>query len=145
MRRVRRFAVCLESSQTKEAQVIRGWHHACDTIAAMLRSGVEVTVHDSRKSGLVVAKFSSQPLTANEEPLGLVRQQTLWRAEPFTCREGSTAWYLNLNLSDFYWGWVSGATREVPFRMNYFERHALHSPHGVCAFCLSLLAQLRDR
>ena len=50
----------------------------------------------------------------------------------------------NMNCSDYAWEWVSGAEREVPFRLKYLERQAVANPEGVVSRARALVQEIRE-
>ena len=50
----------------------------------------------------------------------------------------------NFNYSDYGWGWVSGAEREVPFRLRYLQRKAETNPGGILSRSRNWVLEFRD-
>lgn len=153
MQRVRKFLILCKDSPAgakvspdalAKASQCEGWHQAWDKAVQMMDActsshtadGTSVAIIDERAS-LVVAVFSQQ----NLESLEPVEKATKWRSVRVASGEGC---WCNLNYSDYGWGWVSGAKREVPFRLRFFERHAESNPNSLLSRTWAMALEARD-
>jgi hypothetical protein len=87
----------------------------------------------------VIAVFSSRNLEMEEKgPKGKIK----WKSSRVSA--GAEGCWCNLNYSDYGWGWISGADREVPFRLRYFERQAESNPDGLISRARACVLEIRD-
>ncbi len=158
MQRVRKFLIINEdsaignrlptSSSLSSAIQREGWHQSWDTAIGLMETWgstkgetgtegeVAIAIADESVS-LIVAIFSHR----NLESLEPVGGETKWRSVKITSGDG---YWCNLNYSDYGWGWVSGAKREVPFRLRFFERRAEANPDSVLARTRAWIMEARD-
>ncbi len=134
MDRVRKFLIVKDHAQLVSrlpesalAQVTEceGWHQTWDTAVQLINIAIEgegefeVAISDQSVPSHVIAIFSHRNLESLADE-GVPK--TKWRS--LKVSTGSDSFWCNFNYSDYGWGWVSGAQREVPFRLRYFERQA---------------------
>ncbi|MDX1929663.1 MAG: hypothetical protein SFV81_24265 [Pirellulaceae bacterium] len=156
MQRVRKFLVATEKTLTKRtlsdvamasAVPCEGWHKTWDSAVGLLverdvtnRSAAtdqEFVVIADESLLLAVAVFSRNNLEATEP----AEAETKWRSVKLS--SPNDIW-CNFNYSDYGWGWVSGAAREVPFRLRYFERKAETNPDGLVSRARAWVQEIRD-
>ena len=155
MRRVRKFLVLqvpggIAKSPPKlpkslrsetEGQRIQGWHPSWDAAINLLKESplAEVAIADDDGSGTVIVYFGRWNLEV--EQAVMAKTKTKWRSSKIS---GVGEYWCNLNFSNYAWDWVGGAEREVPFRLEYFERHAEANPDGIVSRARALISELRD-
>jgi hypothetical protein len=158
MQRVRKFLIVKEHSPLgrrltqsvlSAAIPCEGWHQSWDTAVRLMGtdhsasgadgtdSEIEVAIADESVSLQVIAIFSPR----NLESLEQVGRETRWRSVRIAAGDGC---WCNLNYSDYGWGWVSGAKREVPFRLRFFERQAESNPNSLISRARAWILEARD-
>ena len=152
MQRVRKFLVVKDRSPLgsrlpptvfPDAIHCEGWHQTWDTALELtdldIKTNVEfeVAVADESNSRQIIAIFSTRNLESVEQEAGA----TKWRSVRISVGDG---FWCNLNYSDYGWGWISGASREVPFRLRYLERQAEANPNGLVSRALFWVLEARD-
>jgi hypothetical protein len=156
MQRVRKFLVATETTLTKRrisqaalasAVPYEGWHKTWDSAVGLLverdatsrseAAGQEFVVIADESLLLAVAVFSH----SNLEALESAEIETKWRSVKLSA---PNCIWCNFNYSDYGWGWVSGAAREVPFRLRYFERKAETNPDGLVSRARAWVQEIRD-
>lgn len=153
MQRVRKFLIVkgqlpagsrLSPSALSSAASCEGWHQSWDTAVQWMTSVAasdepresEVAIVDGSAS-MVIATFSQGNLESLEPAEGQVK----WRSVKVASGGG---FWCNLNYSDYGWGWVSGAKREVPFRLRFLERQAESNPSGLLSRARAWILEARD-
>lgn len=136
----------MPGSSLSNATQCEGWHQTWDTAVQLMETngssggfhggGPAVAIADEAES-LVIAIFSHR----NLESLEPVEGETKWRSVKITSGGG---YWCNLNYSDYGWGWVSGAKREVPFRLRFFERQAEANPSSFVSRTRAWILEARD-
>ncbi len=146
MKRIREFRVTLcHLDGGITAQDVSGWHKAWELAEqAMHDDCVEGRIADARaKRAPMIAIFSHHNFQDELADVADQAVKTKWRSEPLgKIKEAER--FANTNLTDFGWTWVEGAKRDLPFRLNYFERGAERNPEGLLALMLGLRAEARD-
>ncbi len=155
MQRVRKFLIVKDAapvgSKLSQATVsnaihCEGWHQTWDTAIGLLgpkdvdnqlENSSEVAIADAAVALQVIAIFSPRNLESVEGESAA----TKWRSVRITTGEG---WWCNLNYSDYGWGWVSGAKREVPFRLRFLERQAEANPDSLLSRVRAWFIEVRD-
>ncbi len=154
MQRVRKFLVVKNSGQTNslhrkllsslqtrpDIEHLQGWHSTWDFALKCVKdcSDQEVAIVDDDGTWTIIALFSVRNLETEEQE---VEPKCKWRS--FKVIDLDDCW-CNLNYSDFGWGWVSGAQREVPFRLKYFERQLEANPDGLVSRTYAWISEMRD-
>ncbi len=101
------------------------------------RPEFEIAICDARDQLRVIAVFSQRNFeTASAAQEG----NAAWSSFSL----GSSGVFANLNRRHYGWNWLPGAQREVPFRLNFLERHLEAKPDGLAARCFSFVAEARD-
>jgi hypothetical protein len=154
MQRVRKFLIVndqrsLDGRLPKSALVdsiqCDGWHQSWDTAVRLLENAIEggnefnVAIADESVSLQVIAIFSLHNLESIDQ---VGTDKTKWRSIRISA--GSDGCWCNLNYSDYGWGWVSGAKREVPFRLRYFERQAEANPNSLVSRTRAWILEFRE-
>ena len=137
MQRVRNFLIAQEStpigripakSTLLSANACEGWHKSWDTAITLMAASAreaegncEFVVIADPELSLAVAVFSKQNLESRDP----AKIETKWTSVKIA---KGTGFWCNFNYSDYGWGWVSGAEREVPFRLQVVKRKAETDP-----------------
>ncbi|MCA9194510.1 MAG: hypothetical protein KDB03_22220 [Planctomycetales bacterium] len=135
----------------------RVWEHASD---AFFSKQATTLVYDPLQTDTVIAIFSASNLqhhpaqascliesASNSAPfLDNLRwvSQRVPKHEPHMQTSDDIHFYINMNISEFYWGQVEGAKHELPFRLSFLERRAEQNPDSLWARGLGLFEQWRD-
>ncbi len=146
MKRIREFKLIVASSEGAEEHRVIGWHKAWDLAVASLDSPTsDCRIYDAQiKHSPVIALFTDHEIEDDESSPEVTRGiRTKWRSEAFQTHTSQTRYALT-NMTDFGWKWVEGAERELPFRLNYFERQAERFPQGWIARWMEIWAEARD-
>lgn len=146
MKRIREFKLIVGSIDGAAEHRVTGWHKAWDLAVASIESaGSDCRIYDAQiEHSPVIALFTDHEIEEDESsPEVTDGVRTSWRSEPFHTSDGQTRYAL-ANMTDFGWKWVEGAERELPFRLNYFERNAERYPQGWIARTMELWAEIRD-
>ena len=156
MQRVRKFLVATETTLTKRklsesalasAVPCEGWHKTWDSALALAVTRDAATSSEAEGEEFVVVADASLLLAvavfsrSNLEALEPTEAETKWRSVKVSAADGI---WCNFNYSDYGWGWVSGAAREVPFRLRYFERKAETNPDGLVSRARAWVQEIRD-
>ena len=125
MKRIRDFKLTVSSAQDQVDHSITGWHKAWDFATAATVAGVqECRIFDSQiRNSPPIAIFSEHNLQDELDDIADDAMKVHWKSEAYQSTDGVEK-FANLNLTDFGWSWVEGATRDLPYRLGYLERGA---------------------
>jgi hypothetical protein len=133
-----------EEIASSPSQPVTGWHQCWKMAEGILdpQSGAEVLIVDGNKDHRVIACLSCRNLETPPESTAYPKWMST--KEHLQKVDGSDVpFFSNLNFSDYQWGWVAGAAREVPFRFNRLERLAAANPDGFIGRQLSRIAEFQ--
>jgi hypothetical protein len=145
MKRIRDFKVTIGAQAAAVEHLVTGWHKAWDLAVSSLEEPTNVChIYDAQaKHSAVIARFAAHDLQDELVATAEDKHPTRWRSETIHTANGQTR-FACCNLTDFGWNWVEGAERELPFRLNYFERDAERNPRGMIARLMEVGAEARD-
>ena len=159
MQRVRKFLIAKESSAIgrvpaastlRTAVATEGWHKSWDTAVEMMLDATAEQAGTAESDVFVV--IADQEVAVTVAIFGLQNLESLESLEP---QPGASKWrsiriargagfWCNFNYSDYGWGWVSGAEREVPFRLRYLERKTESNPDSLISRGFTWVLEFRD-